>query len=454
MKATKSSLAVAATCAFGLGTVMYDNTAMIVALPTIRAAFSAETSSLQWILNGMSLMTGSMLPISGALGDKFGPRRMFQFGLLVFALAALAGSQAPSMNLLITARVLQGIGAAFMLPNCAALLSANVNESDRNRTVGLWISLSSVGLMLGPVGGGILIDHVGWRAALMGQVVFATLGIFRAQSLNDGPRRSHAQPIDFLGVSSAGLAVLALCWAIIDLGRQNRHTLFDVIAFLFGLLMLRLFFRTEKRVSHPLIDPNWFKDPRIRGILLACMIYNATIAGATFLISILSQGSRHLSPTWGGIIVVSLCILMPLGSRMTGNWSAQVGLRRIMVGAALGLAFIYVMIGAASRGPLPILLPTLLFAGLFTGLLFSGDTIAIMDSVESNKASSGLAALSLVRQIGGVVGVSLFVSISEVIGWAVHSTYNGYAIGIAICGVATISCWWLLRIALPEKITA
>ncbi|NBO09605.1 MAG: MFS transporter, partial [Actinobacteria bacterium] len=197
----KSPLLVASVAAAGLGMVMYDNTAITVALPAIRDAFHTDTSSLQWMLNGLSLMTGSMLPFSGALGDRFGPKRTFRAGILLFAAAALMGSFSTSIGMLIGFRVLQGFGGALLLPNSTALLNANVTPETRNHTVGLWISISATGLIVGPLGGGLLISHFGWRAALYGHTIIALFGAWRIGKLDDGPRRENS--LDFPGILTA-----------------------------------------------------------------------------------------------------------------------------------------------------------------------------------------------------------------------------------------------------------
>ncbi len=445
----KSPLLVASVAAAGLGMVMYDNTAVTVALPAIRDAFHTDTSSLQWMLNGLSLMTGSMLPFSGALGDRFGPKRTFRAGILLFAAAALMGSFSTSIGMLIGFRVLQGFGGALLLPNSTALLNANVTPETRNHTVGLWISISATGLIVGPLGGGLLISHFGWRAALYGHTVIALFGAWRIGKLDDGPRRENS--LDFPGIFTASATALALCAGLIQFGRRHANYPLATTLIVLGLLLGYLFYRIEHRVEHPLVDPSWLTDVRTRGVLLACAIYNGTIAASTFLISVLSQDSRHLSPLQGGIVVWMSCILMPVGSRISGRIKNVPDLRKIMLRGSIALSVGYVIIAALSQGPFLLMLATLSIAGFCAGLLFSGDTIAILNILEPAKASSGLATLSLVRQIGAVFGIALIGSASELFGRAT-SIDNGKSLAIALAGVATLSCYFLLKKALTATV--
>jgi DHA2 family methylenomycin A resistance protein-like MFS transporter len=442
----RSPLLVATLCATGLGMVMFDNTTVIVALPAIRDAFHSSTNSQQWVLNALALMTGAMLPFSGAIGDRFGPKRIFRIGLLAFAFAALLGSFATSLGFLVACRALQGIGGAMILPNGIALLRANVRIEQRNRAIGQWISLGSIGLVVGPLGGGWLITHFGWRAAFYGHVPIALFGAYRSRHLSDGERRQSN--LDYPGIATSSLAVLALCAGLIQVGRSNGNYIFASALLVAGIFLLAVFFLIEHRVEHPLIDPLWLTGVRTRGVLIACTIYNATIAGSTFLIAVLAQDSRHLTPFLGGVVVAAACILMPLGARISGRVVTIVDLRKVMLRGSIVLAVGYVIIAFAAQSPFVILLLTLLVTGFCAGLLFSGDTIAIVKVLSPEKASSGLATLSLMRQVGSVFGVALFGSVSELLGRGGSSINTGKSVTIALSGVATLSSYFFLRKAL------
>src|SRR5690606_32948154 len=148
----------------GLGIAMFDNTAVMVALPSLGDSLGSTVSGLQWVAAATSLAAAAVLPFSGAIGDRYGARRAVRIGLAVFALGAVAAAVGPALPWLLAARICQGAGIALMLPNGAALLQANVSDADRSRTFGTWISVSSIGLISGPVAGGWLVGELGWRS--------------------------------------------------------------------------------------------------------------------------------------------------------------------------------------------------------------------------------------------------------------------------------------------------
>jgi DHA2 family methylenomycin A resistance protein-like MFS transporter len=443
---------VAAIAAMGLGSVMFDNTAITTAIPSIQEALRTETSSLQWILSAMSITTGTILPFAGAFGDKWGPLRAFRIGIFIFGAGALLGSHAPTFSWLLICRVLQGFGVAFMLPNGGAILNANVDERFRNRAVGLWIGLSSLGLIFGPILGGYLVQNFGWHAVLWGNPCISFFGLALTFLLREGEHIDRIKPIDVRGILSISLGTLLFTAGIIDLGRATPHPPFDIALILMGLALYVFFYRLENRIKHPLVEPSWFSSRRVRGVLIAVFIYNGTIPAATFLVSLLAQKSRHLSPGLGGIVILLMCFLMPAGARVIGKVKNSAGLRSAMLWGAFLLAVGQVTIAVFAKAPLPIFLCSLVFNGLFAGVLFSGDTVAIMESLDREKASSGLAALSMVRQIGAVIGIALFGTLSEIATKLSGSVMSGEMWGIAACGLVTLLAWTTLKDALNPNL--
>ena len=439
---------VALIAAMGLGSVMFDNTSVTTAIPSIQKALLTETSSLQWILSAMSITTGAILPFAGAFGDKWGVVKAFRIGLFAFGIGAIFSSQASSFQWLLACRVFQGLGVAFMMPNAGAVLSDNVDPRFRNKAVGLWISLSSLGLILGPTLGGYLIQHHGWHAVFWFNPIVSLIGLTLTFRLREGVRTRNLQPLDVRGILSLSLGTLLFSAGIIDAGRAHPHLIPDFIVALTGLWFYRLFYRTEKTVEHPLIEPAWFKSRRVRGVLIACAIYNATIPASTLLLALLTQQSMHLSPQMGGLVILLLCVLTPVGARVTGRVTSARALRRTMLTAAFCLACNHLIIGILAQTSIPILLATLVTVGLFFGMLFGGDTIAIMQSLEPAKAASGLAALSMVRQVAAVLGIAVFGTISEIAGKLTHSVIHGQMLGVAACGLFGFTAWFTLRDAL------
>ena len=441
---------VALIAAMGLGAVMFDNTAVTTAIPSIQADFNAETSALQWILSALSIATGTILPFAGAFGDKWGALKAFRIGMIIFGTGALLASFATSFPMLLACRIFQGFGLAFMLPNGAAILSANVDPNSRNKAVGLWISFSSAGLVLGPLFGGFLTQAYGWHALFYCQPVISLIGLSLTFLLHESETHKNINPIDVRGILTISIATLFFSAGVIDLGRARPHPVLDVVLISVGAFLYWVFYRIESRVAHPLIDPAWFKSRRVRGVLIACFIYNATIPAATLLVALFSQKTLEFSPRMGGLVILLMCVCMPLGSTILGKVKSSNELRKVMLLASFLLGVDYIVIALFAQSPMPIFLFTLIFSGFFAGILFAGDTSAIMESLEPAKAASGLAALSMVRQISAVIGIAMIGTISEVIGNMAENAVTGRLWGIAISGIITFSAWLMLRDGLKK----
>jgi len=441
---------VALIAAMGLGAVMFDNTAVTTAIPSIQADFNAETSALQWILSALSIATGTILPFAGAFGDKWGALKAFRIGMIIFGTGALLASFVTSFPMLLACRIFQGFGLAFMLPNGAAILSANVDPNSRNKAVGLWISFSSAGLVLGPLFGGFLTQAYGWHALFYCQPVISLIGLSLTFLLHESETHKNINPIDVRGILTISIATLFFSAGVIDLGRARPHPVLDVVLISVGAFLYWVFYRIESRVAHPLIDPAWFKSRRVRGVLIACFIYNATIPAATLLVALFSQKTLEFSPRMGGLVILLMCVCMPLGSTILGKVKSSNELRKVMLLASFLLGVDYIVIALFAQSPMPIFLFTLIFSGFFAGILFAGDTSAIMESLEPAKAASGLAALSMVRQISAVIGIAMIGTISEVIGNMADNAVTGRLWGIAISGIITFSAWLMLRDGLKK----
>ena len=441
---------VALIAAMGLGAVMFDNTAVTTAIPSIQADFNAETSALQWILSALSIATGTILPFAGAFGDKWGALKAFRIGMIIFGTGALLASFATSFPMLLACRIFQGFGLAFMLPNGAAILNANVDPNSRNKAVGLWISFSSAGLVLGPLFGGFLTQAYGWHALFYCQPVISLIGLSLTFLLHESETHKNINPIDVRGILTIRIATLFFSAGVIDLGRARPHPVLDVVLISVGAFLYWVFYRIESRVAHPLIDPAWFKSRRVRGVLIACFIYNATIPAATLLVALFSQKTLEFSPRMGGLVILLMCVCMPLGSTILGKVKSSNELRKVMLLASFLLGVDYIVIALFAQSPMTVFLFTLIFSGFFAGILFAGDTVAIMESLEPAKAASGMAALSMVRQISAVIGIAMIGTISEVIGNMADNAVTGRLWGIAISGIITFSAWLMLRDGLKK----
>lgn len=434
---------VAATCGVGLGLVMFDNTAVVVALPAIGASLSASVSGLQWVAAAMSLAAAAVLPFAGAFGDRFGTRRAVRLGLVLFGLATATAAAAPSLPLLLAARAVEGAGVALMLPNSAALLEGNVSRENRGRAFGTWITVSSMGLITGPTVGGWLVGALGWRVVFLVHLPLAALGVIGTTRLAEGARRASGR-FDIAGavVTGAGLAVL--CWSFIELGRPDGSPKWAFAGLAACVPLFALVVIVERRAAQPAVDLTMLRDPAYAAIMVSSLLYNGTITGGSFLVSLLFQEVRGFGPGQAGLIVLAGAIGMPLGGRLTARLAHRGGLARVMAGAIAVLAVAYVLVACAALGPTALIVVPLVLSGFAAGILYNGDTLAVLGNVEAARAASALAALSLVRQTGAVLGIAVLGSLATLAEQARLVDFGPRA-GLLAAGVAVLPGVLLLR---------
>src|SRR5256885_1392448 len=202
--------------AFGLFMIMLDNTIVNVALPAIEHSLHMSISSLEWIVTAYALTFAALLITGGKLGDMFGRRKMFIVGLVVFTLASLACGLAPSAGFLIGARAVQGIGAALMNPATLSIITATFPPKERGQAIGIWAGVSAMALSIGPLLGGLIVDNLNWNWIFFVNIPVGIVAIAVSLSvISESRDTSHEQSIDFPGLFTSGLSLLALCYALI-----------------------------------------------------------------------------------------------------------------------------------------------------------------------------------------------------------------------------------------------
>src|SRR4029079_16448117 len=210
-----------AAVAFGLFMIMLDNTIVNVALPSIERSLHMSISSLEWIVTAYALTFAALLITGGKLGDMYGRRKMFVFGLAIFTLASLACGLAPSAGFLIGARAVQGIGAARMTPATLSIITAPFPPKERGQAIGIWAGVSALALAIGPLLGGLIVDNINWHWIFYVNVPVGVCGIVVSRFfISESRDTSHEQSIDLPGLVTSGLALLALSYALIE---GNKH---------------------------------------------------------------------------------------------------------------------------------------------------------------------------------------------------------------------------------------
>ncbi|MFD8641694.1 MFS transporter [Streptomyces zaomyceticus] len=393
-------LVVLAICCMSLLIVSLDNTALNVALPSLRRDLGASVAGLQWVIDAYTLVLASLLMLAGSTADRIGRRKVFVTGLVVFALGSLLCSLAPNLEALIAFRAVQAVGGSMLNPVAMSIITNTFTEpAARARAIGVWGAVVGISLALGPLVGGVLVESVGWRAIFWVNLPVALVALvltLRYVPESRAPRPRRADPVGQLLVATL---LGSLTYAIIE-----SDPLFAgiTVAALAGVLVY------EPRRREPLIDLRFFRSAPFSGATVVAVCAFAGFAGFLFLNTLYLQEVRGLSPLEAGLYVLPMAgmtfVFAPLSGRLTGARGPRLPL--LMAGTAMAAgALLFAAFGAETRDPL-----------LFTGYVVFGIGFGLVNAPITNTAVSGMpraqagvaaAVASTSRQVGQTLGVAV-----------------------------------------------
>ncbi len=258
-----------AAAVLGSGMAFLDGTIVNVALPAMAADLHADLADLQWVLDAYLVTLTALLLLGGALGDRFGRRRVLTIGVAAFAAASALCGLAPTTGALIGARALQGVGAAMLVPGSLALLSATIRQEDRARAIGAWSGLTGVASAAGPFLGGWLVDAASWRWAFLINVPIAAAVLFAATHVPESVDPDAPAHLDVLGATLVALGLASLTAGLIEAG--DGWTVLTIGAVLGGLALLGLFVVVERRSHDPMLPPSLFRSRQFTGANLVTL---------------------------------------------------------------------------------------------------------------------------------------------------------------------------------------
>jgi MFS transporter, DHA2 family, methylenomycin A resistance protein len=431
---------------FGFFLVLLDTTALNIATPALGKEFGDGISDLQWVVNSYTLVFASLLLTAGAVGDRTGAKRSYQIGLIFFILASLFSALSPSLVLLITARALQGLGAAIMLPASLALLSHTFPDStERSHAVTTWANTASLGFAAGPVLGGLLTTWLGWRSIFWINVPVGVLALYLNHLYIKEAKLVRPRRIDWSGQLTIGLALFALTYGLIEVGRRGWNDAVVLGVFGCAVLLLVLFVALERRSDHPVLPGFLFSQRTFSACIGVGFVLNFSMYGILFIESVYLQSARGMDAFATGLTITPFTLLPTMASRMLGKRSAIPYLRsRISLGLALAAIGSSVLALSALSGafwPIPIGLGLL---GIGMGAIMPAMTAGVL--ISSTPENSGLASglLNSTRQVGGTVGVALLGSTVQAL-----SPGTGLACALGLTTLVLLSAAELSRRTLP-----
>ena len=405
---------VLASCCLSLLIVSMDATIVNVAIPAIRTDLGATASQLQWVIDVYTLVLASLLMLSGAMGDRFGRRRVFQAGLVIFALGSLLCSLAPGIDALIAARFLQAIGGSMLNPVALSIISqVFTGPVERARAIGIWGAVVGISMALGPTVGGLLIHLISWRAVFWINLPICLAAIVLTAIFVPETRSATMRNIDPVGQLLAVVFLFGAVFTLIEgpaLGWGNARV---IAAGGVAVLACAAFLRYESRRTDPFIDLRFFRSVPFASATVIAICAFASWGALLFMMSLYLQGARGYSAVQTGLIylpiAVGALVFSPLSGRLVGHYGARPSL---LVSGVMIAAASTVLALLPEAAPVWALMTVFAVFGIGFSMVNAPITNAAVSGMPLDRAGAASAVTSTSRQIGVSIGVALCGSVA------------------------------------------
>ncbi|MEA2272601.1 MAG: hypothetical protein QOI98_1309 [Solirubrobacteraceae bacterium] len=398
----------AAMC-FALFMVMLDNTVVNVALPSIQRDLHSSISGLEWTVNAYTLTFAMLIVTGGRLGDLYGRRRMFLFGVGVFAVSSAAIGLAPTDTWLVAGRAIQGIGAAFMMPATLSIITNAFPAHERGKAIGTWAGVSAIALALGPVVGGALVEHVSWRAIFFLNLPVAVGALLVTLYATKESRDHTVEPsVDVAGVVllSTGLGAIVLALVQGNGWGWSSGRIVGLIAV--SVVSLVAFVTHERRARVPMIDFSYFRSRSFLGANVVAFVVSFAMLAMFFFMALYMQNIHGYSPLQAGLRFLPSTVVIMFVGPLAGRLSDKIGPRPLMVGGLIAVSGSllwqsYLQVNTSYA----FLAGSFVLMGVGMGFVMSPMSTAAMNSVDQSKAGAASGVLSMSRMVGGTFGVAV-----------------------------------------------
>jgi EmrB/QacA subfamily drug resistance transporter len=421
----------------GSGMAFLDGTVVNVALPAIGRDFHATTGALQWVLNGYLLTLASLILLGGSLGDRYGRRRIFVFGVGLFTFASLLCAVAPDEGTLIAARLVQGVGGALLTPGSLAIIEASFRPTDRARAIGAWSGLGGVATAFGPLLGGWLIGAISWRAIFL---INLPIGIFVAwAATRHVPESSDPMAsgrIDLQGAALAAIGLAGVTYALIE--APDGGSALVVLAAVLGVLSLIGFFTREARTANPMLPLEIFRSRQFSAANAVTFVVYAALGGFSFLLVAFLQISLGYTPIEAGSASLPVTVLMLLFSARAGALAQRIGARLpLTIGPlviAAGLLLMTRLDGSSSY--VTGVLPAVIVFGLGLTLVVAPVTATVLAAADTRHSGIASGVNNAVARVASLLAVAVLPLAAGITGDAFYDPAkmtHGFHIAVVIC---------------------
>jgi EmrB/QacA subfamily drug resistance transporter len=400
--------ALGAMC-FALFMIMLDNTVVNVALPSIQRGLHASTSSLEWTVNAYTLSFAVLLVTGGRLGDIFGRRRMFLFGVSVFAASSFMIALSQSDTWLIAFRALQGVGSGFMMPATLSIITNTFDAHERGRAIGTWAGVSAMALAIGPVVGGFLVEEVSWQSIFLLNVPVAIAAILVTSfAVRESRDETAIREVDVPGVASLSIGLAALVLTLVNGNSWGWGSARVLGLFALAIVSLVAFVLIEPRRRAPMVDFAFFRSRTFFGANAVAFIVSFTMFAMFFSLALYMQDILHFTPLQTGLRFLPTTICVMVAGPISGRLADRIGSRPLMTGGLLAVAAsMFWMTGITTHSSYGYLVVAFILQGLGIGFTMSPMSTAAMNSVDRTKAGVASGILSMTRMVGSTFGVAV-----------------------------------------------
>jgi len=421
----KRWLALGALC-LSLVVIGMDNTILNVALPTLARDLAATASQLQWMVDAYILVFAGLLLTMGALGDRFGRKLALNVGLIIFAVGSVASAFSGTPNMLITARALMGVGGALIMPSTLSIITNIFPPRERGRAIGMWAGVSGLGIILGPVCGGWLLEHFWWGSVFFVNVPIVLFAMLYGWRVVPESKDPAATPLDPVGASLSVAGLVALVYGIIEAPSHGWGSSTTLGSLAIAAVFIGLFLWWEIQSEHPMLQLSFFENPRFSAASLSITLVFFAMFGSVFLQTQYLQFVLGFTPLQAGIRVMpvaTMVIAAPLSARLVERLGTKVVVASGLLVVSAALALLSTVSLASGYGLLAASIATL---GVGMGLTMAPATESIMGALPLAKAGVGSAMNDTTRQVGGALGVAILGSVlSSSFGSAIAPALRG-----------------------------
>ena len=402
--------AILAVLCLSLLVAVIDNTIVNVALPTLSRDLQATTGQLQWIVDAYTLVFAGLLLTAGTLGDRRGRKGALLIGLGIFAAGSLAASLTTTADQLILARAVMGTGAAFVMPATLSILT-NVFTDARERAgaIALWAAVSGLAIALGPVTGGLLLQHFGWGSIFLVNLPFLGIALVAGAILipRFAPDASHHH-IDVAGAVLSIVGLGAIVWGLIEAPTRGWTDPLIVGSFAFGVVVLALFVRHELRTAEPMLQLRWFANGRFSAASVSIMLLFFALTGFIFGVTQYLQAVKGYSALAAGIRTLPFAVAVMVWAPLSAKLAERFG-TKLMVSGGLSVFGIGLLVAATltTTSGYGLVVVSMVLMGSGMGLAMAPATDSVMGALPAEEAGVGSAVNDTTRELGATLGVAV-----------------------------------------------